>query len=413
MKKIFLTIIVSVAALIANSQVPHLFQHDFPTVAFPDKKVEALLEKVDVSSLQQYVSHLTSYINRRCDGRYIYDVKDWLIDHYESLGVDSVMVHDFDVIPFWDTVPRPFTTAGNVIAIKIGKTKPQEVVICGAHYDSWVVADEPYDVDTLVSPGADDNAVGVAGILVAADILSKCDFERTVIFANWNAEEVGLCGSHAFARDCSNDSIDIVAYFNLDMGGYLKSGGDIHIDLLYTPCDSLLGDYVIQVSNTYLENIPIGQAWLTGGDTDYSSFNRHGYQAISPSEDVHNMSPYIHSVNDIVGLSVNSWEQMEVFTKLNLASVAVLAGMLPESTEEVAENNILIYPNPSDEMIMIEGDYEFFEVFDVDGSIVLYRNVSDIKKVPVSISKPGIYFIRFTLGNGNCITKKVIIQSNI
>lgn len=413
MKKIFLSIILLSAAMMHQAQVPHLYQHDFPTVVGADNKVVSLLEKVDASSLQQYVSHLSSYINRRCDGRHIYDVEHWLRSHYETIGLDSVMIHYFDVIPFWDTVPRPFTTAGNVIAIKKGKTKPEEVVVCGAHYDSWVVAEEPYDVDTLLSPGADDNAVGVAGILVAADILGGYDFERTVIFANWNAEEVGLCGSHAFARDCSNDSIDIVAYFNLDMGGYLKPGDDIHIHLLYTPCDSLLGDYVKHVSNTYLEGVPVGQAWLTGGDTDYSSFNRHGYQAISPSEDVHNMSPYIHSVNDVIGLSVNSWEQSVVFTRLNLASVAILAGMLPESTEEVADNAILIYPNPSDEMIKIEGEYEYFEVFDVDGRSVVKVQGEGRKTVPVSISKPGVYFVRFTLGNGNCITRKVIIQSNI
>ena len=87
--------------------------------------------------------------------------------------------------------------------------------------------------------------------------------------------------------------------------------------------------------------------------------------------------------------------------------------MLPESTEEVADKAIIIYPNPSDEMIKIEGEYEYFEVFDVDGRSVVKVQGEGRKTVPVSISKPGVYFVRFTLGNGNCITRKVIIQSNI
>ena len=396
MKKFSLTLFFVIFTAACFAQLPsHLYNHTFPIIDSQNSKVNEMLEQVSVENLNNYVNSLTSFINRRCDSRHIYDVKEWLVEKYEDFGFDNIQLHDFDVIPYWSTTPKPFTSAPNVLAVQVGKTKPYEIIICGAHYDSWVVVDEPFDPDTLVSPGADDNASGVAGILETARILSNYDFERTIIYANWNAEEIGLCGSNEYAKQCERDSIDIVAYFNLDMTGYVNPGDNIHIHLLYTNCDSLLGKYVKQVSKTYFPDINIKQAWLQSGDTDYSSFNRHGYQAISPSEDVHHLSPYIHSVNDIVGLSINSWEQAELFTKLNLASVALSAGILSQSVDEIDYEN--------EEIVG-------YEVYDIFGRpIFSEKNVwKNMEEIRVTNLQSGIYMMRIFTKNGNVVNKKFL-----
>lgn len=398
MKKLSILLINLLITIVCYSQVPHLYNHTFPTVDYQNEKVNEMLEQINDNNIENYVTDLSSFINRRCDSHNIYDVKNWLVSKYSDFDFDSIYLHEFEVIPFWSTTPRPFTSAPNVLAVQVGKTKPEEIVICGAHYDSWVRAEEPYDPDTLVSPGADDNATGVAGILETARILSNYNFERTIIYANWNAEEVGLCGSSEYAKKCQQDSTDIVAYFNLDMTGYLNPGDNIHIHLLYTDCDSLLGKFVKQVCHTYLSGINICQAWLSsGGDTDYSSFNRHGYQAISPSEDVNHLSPYIHSANDIIGLSVNSFEQAVVFTKLNLASVALAAGLLNESVDENDFSNEII---------------ERFEVFDMLGNMVysennVWKNMEEIRVINLPSS---FYVMRFFTENGNSFTKKYFLN---
>lgn len=396
MKKIYLTLVLIISTQICLSQ--HLYNHTFPIITSQNPKINEMFEQVEVANLENYISDLTSFINRRCDSHHIYDVKDWLVEKYTDFGYNDVRFHDFEVIPFWDTVPLPFTSAPNILAVQIGKTKPEEIIICGAHYDSWVKVDEPYDPDTIVSPGADDNASGVAGILETARILKNYEFERTIIYASWNAEEVGLCGSNEYAKQCEKDSIDIVAYFNLDMTGYVNPGNDIVINLLYKSCDSLLANFVKQISHTYFPDISIYQAWLSGGgDTDYSSFNRHGYQSISPSEDVHYLSPYIHSVNDIVGLSVNNWDQAEIFTKLNLASVALSAGLLSETVDEV---------DYFDQKIVR------YEVFDFLGRSTfcakgLWNNMDEIN---VTDLPSGVYIIRLFVQDGNVVTKKIVIN---
>lgn len=398
MKKICLTFFIIISSLVCRSQLPyHLYQHTFPDVNAQDAKVLEMLSQVDENQIISDVEHLSSYINRRADAVHIYNVKDWLASEYQKMNIDSLYFHNFDPIPFWDTVPRPFNTAPNILALKRGKKYPNEFVVCGAHYDSFVVTEGDFDPDTLVSPGADDNATGVAGILTTARILSNYEFERSIIFASWNAEEFGLCGSSEYAKDCRNDSLDIVAYFNLDMTGYVAPGNDICIHLLYTDCDSLLGDFTKQVGNTYLPGINISRAWLLAGDTDYSSFNRNGYQAISPSENVYYLSPYIHTINDIIGLSVNNWEQSVAFTKLNLACVAHAAGLIYESVEEI---------DPVDDEI------EYFEVFDTFGHLVykeknVWKNVDEIL---VNNLESGIYIVRFFTKNGNVHTKKFFLN---
>ena len=381
MKKFLFSVLISVSFFVVHGQLPyHLYQHTFLLIDSQNPKVLEMLDQVSENHIMSDVEHLSSYLNRRADAIHIYNVKDWLVSQYENMNLDSVYLHEFEAIPYYDSVP--FATAPNVIAYQRGKVKPDEFIVCGAHYDSFVRTQGDFDTDTLVSPGADDNASGVAGILETARILSNYEFERSIIYANWNAEEFGLLGSAAFARDWRADSLDIVAYFNLDMTGYVEPGYDLCIHLLYTNCDSLLGDFTKQVGNVYLPDVFIKRAWLLSGDTDYSSFNRNGYQAISPSEHVLRLSPYIHSVDDVIGLSVNNWEQSVAFTKLNLACVAHAAGIISESIDE----NYL-----SDENI------EKIEVYDIMG-----RCVNNLES--------GIYIVRYFTKDGNIFTKKIFVK---
>ena len=329
--------------IVAYAQSPHIYEHDYPIVTTEDPQIRSLMDAVSADSIEANIEHLSSYHTRRYDSRFIWDVQDWLVRYYQKLDVDMVMLHNFPV-PDSD-----IETADNILAVKWGTTKPDEFVICGAHYDSW--NSDGSDPDTIRSPGADDNASGVAGILETARLLSPYKFERSIIFANWNAEEIGLVGSAAYAHDMAEQGMDIVAYFNLDMTGYLAEGSDIHVNLMYTTRDSLLGDYVKSFSRTYFPEMRIWQDWLAWGDSDYSSFNRNGYAAVHPFEDTHASSPFIHTRQDVLGLSVNNLEQSKRFTELNLGTVALLAGLQPTSASEYKTLNVALYPNPTHDAV--------------------------------------------------------------
>ena len=403
-KVVFIALFLAVS-FASIAQAPHIYEHTYPVIGTENQEIRSLMDSVSVDSIKASIAHLSSYHNRRYDSRYIWEVQDWLVSRYKQMGFDTVALHDF---PIPDT---DIETADNILAIKWGTKTPEEYVICGAHYDSW--NSDGADPDTIRSPGADDNASGVAGILETARLLSNYTFDRTLIFANWCAEEIGLIGSAAYAADCAEAGMDIVGYFNLDMIGYLKEGTDIHVHLMYTTQDSLIANYVYNLSHIYFPDMPIRQNWLAWGDSDYSSFNRNGYAAIHPFEDVYASSPFIHTRNDVLGLSVNNMNQAKRFTELNLGLVATLAGLNHDGVSENEENQVAIYPNPAQDAVNIltEDGLQRIEIYNLLGQAIetFEMNGEDQITIHTSQYNSGIYMVRITT-ESRVVSKQLIVK---
>ena len=407
MKRLVIIALLLAAGLCGFAQAPHIYEHDYPVVTEENPRIRALIDSVSIDNLKANIEHLCNYHNRRFDSRHIYDVQDWLVSCYQSFGVDTVMLHDFKV----NKPGFPEETADNILAVQWGTLTPEEYVICGAHYDSW--NDDGTDPDTIRAPGADDNATGVAGILETARLLSHYTFDRTIIYANWCAEEIGLVGSAAYAHDMAEQRMDIVGYFNLDMTGYLEEGSDIHIHLMYTGQDSLLAKMVYSFSHTYFPEMPIRQNWLAWGDSDYSSFNRNGYPAVHPFEDVHASSPYIHSRQDVLGLSVNNLEQSKRFTELNLGLVATLAGINNYGVAENEAINVTLYPNPARDVLNIvaENGLQRITLSNLMGQQLTTINLNGENRYRLDTSDfaSGIYMVHIVTGSG-ATAKRVVLQ---
>jgi hypothetical protein len=94
----------------------------------------------------------------------------------------------------------------NIIGILPGvNTSSEDIVMVGAHYDS-------ISSDAARAPGATDDACGAAIVCELARIMSQYQFNHTVAFALWNAEEQGELGSSAFvdaAAKARNRSLSI------------------------------------------------------------------------------------------------------------------------------------------------------------------------------------------------------------
>ena len=405
MRRVIFLFVIVVGVLNAKAQAPHLFEHTYPEVVQEDARIRSLMNQVSVDSLTATIDHLQSYHTRRWDSRMVYEVQDWLCGTYRVMGIDSISLHDFPVV-LHDTL---YETSDNVIAIQRGLVYPDEYVVCGAHYDSY--NNSPGHPDSLRAPGADDNASGSSGILETARLLSQCKFERSILYCGWAAEEIGLIGSAAFAKDCADHLLDIVGYFNLDMIGYLKEGSDIHVHLMYTSQDSTIANYVYDFSHVYFPEMPIRQNWLSWGDSDYSSFNRNGYAAVHPFEDVYQSSPFIHTPNDILGVSVNNMAQVKRFTELNLGLVATLAGFVDTSVEESDTEPLVIYPNPVSESLFVKGNgIQQIEVYNLMGQKIItqsYANV-DEGRIEVGVLVPSVYFVRVIGFDGKVFVQKFV-----
>ena len=388
-----------------GSFAQHLHEHDYPVITEENPKIRALLDSVSADNIKGTIEHLSSYWNRRYDSKYIYDVQDWLVERYHEKGIDSVYLHDFP-IPDSD-----IETADNVIAIQWGTTKPEEFVVCGAHYDSW--NSDGSDPDTIRAPGADDNASGVAGILETARLLSNYTFERSIIYANWSAEEIGLIGSAAYAKECNERGMDIVGYFNMDMNGYLEEGEEILVHVVYVNRDSLLANFYYNFCDIYYPDLSVTQNWMPHGDSDFSSFNRNGYAALHPFENVYHSSPFIHTRQDVLGVSVNSLEQSRQFAQLNLGAVAHLAGLNETSTPESEKLHVGIYPNPAKDAVNIlaEEGLQRITVCNVLGQLVEAVDLKGQNKYILNVNNytSGVYIIGILTEKG-LATRRLLVE---
>src|SRR3972149_5739017 len=142
-----------------------------------------------------------------------------------------VTVQEFDV---------QGVTVKNLEAERKGNSVPEEVVVVGAHYDS-----------IIGSPGANDNASGVAGVLEMARLLADQPFPRTVRFVAFVNEEPPFfqtddMGSRVYASRARRRGERIVAMLSIEtIGYYSEEAGSQHypfpLSLLYPDTANFIG----------------------------------------------------------------------------------------------------------------------------------------------------------------------------
>ncbi len=112
------------------------------------------------------------------------------------------------------TVTR--ATSRNVLAKVTGRVRPNQVVMYGAHWDAYGEG-APDAEGRRIRPGANDDALGVAGVLAIARAAAKAPAARTQVFALWTGEERGLLGSETYAADPIYPAATTVANLTLDI----------------------------------------------------------------------------------------------------------------------------------------------------------------------------------------------------
>lgn len=119
------------------------------------------------------------------------------------------------------------TKVKNVVGIVRGKgSLANEYVVLGAHYDHLGVTTnwrKPADRNKYVHNGADDNASGTTGLILAARALADGPpLKRSVILIAFTAEESGLHGSKHWVKNPPVPLDRVIAMLNMDMIGRLK-----------------------------------------------------------------------------------------------------------------------------------------------------------------------------------------------
>ncbi|MEK9566731.1 MAG: M28 family peptidase, partial [Flavobacteriaceae bacterium] len=107
----------------------------------------------------------------------------------------------------------------NVLAIQRSTTHPNRYIIMSGDIDSRISDPTNYTDD---SPGANDNASGMAGTLEAARVLSNYTFENSILYVGLAGEEQGLFGGKGLAKHAQEEGWEIIGILNNDMIGNIK-----------------------------------------------------------------------------------------------------------------------------------------------------------------------------------------------
>jgi acetylornithine deacetylase/succinyl-diaminopimelate desuccinylase-like protein len=152
---------------------------------------ESFLDQVSVDRIREHIRLLEGVRHPIATPDALQQAADYIYASLDTL--------DYRVEPlFFSEGGRGFR---NIIATRLGAGHAEERLLVIAHYDT---------VEN--SPGADDNASGVAALLELARILEPVEFDRTVQLVAVNLEErqregpldeAGLCGSRALAADAA------------------------------------------------------------------------------------------------------------------------------------------------------------------------------------------------------------------
>ena len=194
-----------------------------------DQDFQSIINSVSASRLQKDITTLANFGTRHTlsdtlsDQRGIGAARRWIKREFEmiSKGCDNCLEvfyqKNYEKKDGRRIVKEVWIN--NVVAIQRGTKYPKRFIIMSGDIDSRISDPTNYTDD---SPGANDNASGMAGTLEAARVLSKYQFENSIIYAGLAGEEQGLFGGKGLAAYAKEKGWEIIGILNNDMIGNIE-----------------------------------------------------------------------------------------------------------------------------------------------------------------------------------------------
>ena len=190
--------------------------------------LKQLADDVSADRLETDIRILAGFENRHTlsdttsDTRGIGAARRWIKSEFEKISEECggclEVFYVSGTVGGENRIPEPVEIV-NVVAVQRGTADPNRVVMMTGDIDSR--ASDVMDAETD-SPGANDNASGMAGTIEAARVLSKHDFPGTIIYAGLSGEEQGLFGGQILADYALENGWRIKAVLNNDMIGNIQ-----------------------------------------------------------------------------------------------------------------------------------------------------------------------------------------------
>ena len=192
--------------------------------------VYKILDDISKDQLETYVTKLANFGTRHSlsdtvsNTRGIGAARRWIKKEFEKISINCggcLEVEEQWSLAKGDPKSRikKDTWIVNIYAVKRGTKYPNRYAIMSGDIDSRI--SDPLD-GIGNSPGANDNASGMAGAIELARVLSKHDFHSSIILAGLSGEEQGLFGGRFLAEKAKKEGWEIIGILNNDMIGNIE-----------------------------------------------------------------------------------------------------------------------------------------------------------------------------------------------
>ncbi|PPQ74908.1 hypothetical protein CVT26_011403 [Gymnopilus dilepis] len=285
--------------------------------------VKPILKNLSITGPEENLKKFSSFRTRYYRSDTGKQSQEWLLSRISEITAEYASESLRELITT-RVFPHSWSQSSIIVSIKGSSTDDDSVVIIGAHQDStnlW-----PF----LPAPGADDDGSGSVTILESYRALIAADFRpaRTIEFHWYSAEEGGLLGSQAIAKDYEARSINVIAMSQFDMTAWVKRGTREEVGIITDFTDEDLTKFNMALVDLYLD-IPYVKTQCGYACSDHASWRKAGYPASFTIESsFENSNKNIHSTNDRIDISDEfSFTHMLEFSKLAVAFAVELGSV--------------------------------------------------------------------------------------
>jgi len=316
----------------------------------------------------------------------------------------------------------------NVRGSITGTQNPDSIVIIGAHLDAvnlTTIHDDndfrlQYLLNKDLSPGADDNASGVAIMIEMARIIHQYNLkpQNRIDLLAFDAEEIGLLGSAYDAERRVTEKDNVIIMINNDMVSYQPIDTNYIINIHWYDNAIAEAFHAYRISQEYstiiTPFIPFGYANYRRSASDSWAYAQRGFKAVFFIE--HFFNPYYHTQYDLCENA--NFEYIEEVGKINFALLNYYAKFDKHTIDvEIVKNreHFYIYPNPVQQTASVAipssmyNALHILQIFDAYGRLC-YQTTLTQQRTPIDFSEftSGLYMVQIIAPDGSSHSKKIL-----
>jgi len=323
-------------------------------------RVREVVDAVSEARIQGIIEKLVGFGTRNTmsaqddPARGVGAARQWIFDEFKSYSPRLEV--RFDKWKVKKQGQRIFKDVDlwNVVAVLPGKTLPEQQIFITGHYDTLnlgaapsrpaageaaaAVGERPVQSNweknaDLPAPGACDDGSGTAAVMELARVMSRYEFDKTLVFVAFAGEEQGLIGSTLAADKAKKDGAAVEAVFNNDIIGTDRSDDgrtgntsvNVYADEIQDSPSQQLGRFIREIGERYVPSMKVNMQFMQdrlGRGGDHTPFQLEGYAAVRFSTPFESYANQHTATDTLANMSVPFTARI---VKVNAAAAATLA----------------------------------------------------------------------------------------